>query len=117
MNITAQATTGINGQRLRFGFDPSCIQPAVAGDRAIDPWEREVTFKTTETLSEVLDPNTPRTVLYKFNMLALSVRDAGVPMDTEVSLFASGHIIEIRTNTRKQRIFRAVGNKLLGERK
>lgn len=107
--VTAQRTRGSNGKPTWGGFDLSNMYADPAGDR-IDYWEREVCYKATDTLENVLSSDK----YLKFNLLAnILVRDEKIKPKTEVELFATGAVKEIRVGKRK---YRTYGNKYLGKR-
>lgn len=89
--MKAQATTGCLGQRLWAGFDLADVFVDNAGD-PIKVWDRQVSFKETMPLGEVLVSNK----YISFDMLAHRVLAEGVSEDTEVQLLSSGTIKEIR---------------------
>lgn len=111
MAITAQQTTGSLGQRLVAGFDLSNVFVDNSGDRPIRVWEREVTYQGTATLDEVLSLDK----YLKFDLLANILRgDEKLPLSTEVELYASGAIKEIRVG---KKAYRCKGNKYYGTNK
>ncbi len=89
--MKAQATTGCLGQRLWAGFDLADVFQDNAGD-PIKVWERQVSFKDAMSLGEVLVSNK----YISFDMLANRLLSEGISEDTEVQLFSSGTIKEIR---------------------
>lgn len=122
MGYKAAATTGIGGQMLEFdgGWDRYNINVEEAGER-IDYWDRQVSFDGTATIGEILDAE--RGGLTKYNQIAFTVLNAKkldmkVSLDTEVELYYSGLIKELRVmKGRSGRRHRMHQNVYLGEAK
>ena len=102
MGYTAQATTGILGQRLMGGFDTANLTPMLAGE-PIDYWDRQVSFDLSGTLQDALNASKKYA---KYNLLAyiLTSREKIDPK-TEVEFFYSGHVKEIRIRKNRYRIY------------
>ena len=100
MGYKAAATTGVCGQVLEFdgGWDRYNMSVQEAGER-IDYWDRQVSFDGTATIGELLAAS--RGGLTKYNQIAFTVLNAKklemkVSLDTEVELYYSGLIKELR---------------------
>lgn len=107
MGFTAQATTGTDGGRLSYGFDKSNIFVDGMGER-MRTLEREVSYVGTTTLRDALTNNK----YIRFNLLVNILKNQEkVPVATEVELYASGNIQEIRI---KKKCYRIKGNKYYG---
>ena len=107
---TANMTRGTNGRPLIGGFDLSNLTVQPAGEK-IEYWNRQVSLDVEEIkLSDVLTNDK----YLKYNLLAnIMINDEKVKLDTVVSLYASGHVKEIRA---KKKCYRCYGNKYLGNR-
>lgn len=107
--MKAFAVTGADGKRLVRGFDLSSVFVDSMGDK-INHWDREVCYKGTATLRDVLKKDK----YLKWDLLANILRkDEKVPLDTELDLFATGKVREIRIKKRQYRIY---GELYLGKR-
>lgn len=105
--MQAFAVTGQDGKRLVRGFDLSNVFTDNMGER-IQPWEREVCYKHTATMREVLKEDK----YIKWDLLANIIRrEEKIPLDTEVELFATGKIREIRI---KKKHYRVIGHSYIG---
>ena len=110
MGYKAGASTGILGQRLVAGFDLADLFINNVGER-IQIWDREVTYKGTETLENVLTSDK----YLRFNLLAnILLRDEKVPLKTKVGLYASGNVRELRVD---KKAYRCHGSKYYGTNK
>jgi hypothetical protein len=110
MSFKAQATTGVLGQRLIAGFDLANVFVDNMGDQ-IQVWDREVSYVDTVTLAEVLSSDK----YIRFDLLAnILVKDEKVSRKTEVSLYASGNVKEIRVD---KLAYRCKGTKYYGTNK
>lgn len=105
---SVNATTGERGNRLVAGFDFSNLKPQPSGEGPRDLWERDVSYRGEATLAEVLKSDK----WISFDLLAnIMKKDEKVKPSTEVSLYSSGHVKEIRV---KKKCYRIYGKKYLG---
>lgn len=107
--ISAQATTGVTGERLCYGIDRSNCVPMDVGE-PIRYWDREVTYNGDDTLYNVLTLDK----YIKYDLLAnILYNDEKISEHTIVSLYSSGMVKEIRIGKRRYRIH---GKKYLGKK-
>ena len=105
--VTAQQVTGVDGSRLRGGFDLSDLKPLLAGEGP-DYWGRQVTYQGTCTLQQLFENDK----LLRYNLLtSILLNDERIDPDTEVSYYSSGNVKEVRV---RKKAYRIVGNKYLG---
>ena len=109
----ARAVTGEDGQTLIKGFDLSNVFVDNMGE-TIKGWEREVEYKDTTTLRNIIEETGSHIKFLTWNLLANIIeREYNIPLDTEVDLFVSGKVREIRIKKKQYRIF---GDNYLGKR-
>jgi hypothetical protein len=124
MGYTANATTGVLGQRLIAGFDLANVFVDNMGEQ-IQVWEREVSYIGTATLDQILNSDELFELkeitmkqfrdFNKLNLLAnIIVNDEKVSIDSEVQYFMSGNIREIRVG---KIAYRSCGTKYYGTNK
>jgi hypothetical protein len=108
-NFTAQAITSVTGDRsLYMGFDLNNLRPDEIGERK-DPWEREVSYTDTMTLSQVLSSSK----MIRFDLLVrFLMKDEGMRPDTMVELYSCSKIQEVRL---KKDRYRMVNKSYLGK--
>jgi hypothetical protein len=94
-----------------MGMDFSTLRVEATGERR-DPWARDVSFKDSTTLSELVTKDK----YMKYDLLARRVQHEhkGIQMTDVVACFANGGTKELRIGNRKYRISNA---DYLGSRK
>jgi len=120
---TVNVVYGATGQRSMWrGFDLSNLSPEEIGERK-NYWQRDVSWKLNCKLGDLLGDAEKiendlgnKVSVIGFSMLAHRVHSEGVNVTSDVAIFSSGRVREIRVNpnSRKPLVYRSYGDQFLG---